>query len=99
MEAIEKLKSGNYNIVNEDVIGNIALNYDRIESDNTLMEKDDILEAFKNQGIKNCNFSEVKDGQSLNPIAIEEPSKFWRILLLLSLLFILCEIALLKFWK
>jgi len=63
------------------------------------MEKDQILEAFKNQGIKNCNFSEVKDGQSLNPIAIEEPGKFWRYLLLLSLFFILAEIALLKFWK
>lgn len=99
MEAIEKLKSGNYNIVNEDVIGNLALNYDRTESDNSIMEKDQILEAFKNQGIKNCNFSEVKDGQSLNPIAIEEPGKFWRYLLLLSLLFILAEIALLKFWK
>ena len=99
MEAVEKLKPGNYSIVNDGIIGNLALNYDRSESNNSLMEKAEIIEAFASQGIKNCNFSTIQDGQSKSPIAIDEPAKFWRILLLLSLLFILFEIVLLKFWK
>jgi hypothetical protein len=99
MEAVEKLKPGNYSIVNDGIIGNLALNYERTESNNSLMEKANIIEAFTSQGIKNCNFSTIQDGQSLSPIAIDKPAKFWRILLLLSLLFILFEIALLKFWK
>ena len=99
MEAVEKLKPGNYSIVNDGIIGNLALNYDRSESNNVLMEKAEIIEAITSQGIKNCNFSTIQDGQSKSPIAIDEPAKFWRILLLLSLLFILFEIALLKFWK
>ena len=99
MEAVEKLKPGNYSIVNDGIIGNLALNYDRSESNNALMEKAEIIEAITSQGIKNCNFSTIQDGQSKSPIAIDEPAKFWRILLLLSLLFILFEIALLKFWK
>ncbi|MBU3660545.1 MAG: hypothetical protein FGM14_11770 [Flavobacteriales bacterium] len=99
MEAVEKLKPGNYSIVNDGIIGNLALNFDRSESNNSLMEKTEIIEAFTSQGIKNCNFSTIQDGQSLSPIAIDEPAKYWRILLLLSLLFILFEIALLKFWK
>lgn len=99
MEAVEKLKPGNYSIVNDGIIGNLALNYDRSESNNSLIDKVEIIEAFTSQGIKNCNFSTIQDGQSKSPIAIDEPAKFWRILLLLSLLFILFEIALLKFWK
>jgi len=99
MEAIEKLKPGNYSIVNEDIIGNLSLNYDRIESDNTLISKENIIETFKSQGIKNCNFSTIQEGQSKSPITLDEPTKLWRILLFLSLLFILFEIALLKFWK
>jgi hypothetical protein len=99
MEAVEKLKPGNYSIVNDGIIGNLALNYERTESNNSLMEKANIIEAFTSQGIKNCNFSTIQDGQSKSPIAIDKPAKFWRILLLLSLLFILFEIALLKFWK
>ena len=99
MEAVEKLKPGNYSIVNDGIIGNLALNYDRSESNNSLMEKSEIIEAITSQGIKNCNFSTIQDGQSKSPIAIDEPAKFWRILLLLSLLFILFEIALLKSWK
>jgi ferredoxin len=85
--------------VNDGIIGNLALNYDRSESNNSLMEKEAIIESFASQGIKNCNFSTIQDGQSKSPIAIDKPAKFWRILLLLSLLFILFEIALLKFWK
>ena len=99
MEAVEKLKPGNYSIVNDGVIGNLALNYDRSESNNALMEKAEIIEAITSQGIKNVKFSTIQDGQSKSPIAIDEPAKFWRILLLLSLLFILFEIVLLKFWK
>jgi hypothetical protein len=99
MEAVEKLKPGNYSIVNDGIIGNLALNYDRSESNNSFMKKSEIIEAITSQGIKNCNFSTIQDGQSKSPIAIDEPAKFWRILLLLSLLFILFEIALLKFWK
>jgi hypothetical protein len=99
IEAVEKLKPNNYSIVNDGIIGNLALNYDRIESNNSLMEKEAIIESFASQGIKNCNFSTIQDGQSKSPIAIDKPAKFWRILLLLSLLFVLFEIALLKFWK
>jgi hypothetical protein len=99
MEAVEKLKPSNYSIVNDGIIGNLALNYDRSESNNSLMEKEAIIESFASQGIKNCNFSTIQDGQSKSPIAIDKPAKFWRILLLLSLLFVLFEIALLKFWK
>ena len=99
MEAVEKLKPGNFSIVNDGIIGDLALNYDRNESNNALMEKAEIIQAITSQGIKNCNFSTIQDGQSKSPIAIDEPAKFWRILLLLSLLFILFEIALLKFWK
>jgi len=99
MEAVEKLKPGNYDIVNDGIIGNLAMNYDRTESNNSLMEKEAIIEAFLSQGIKNCNFSTIQEGQSKSPIVIDEPTKFWRILLLLSLVFILFEVALLKFWK
>lgn len=99
MEAIERLKAGTYTIQNEDVLGMLAVNYDRKESLMKQQTENEIIDGLKERGIKNCTFNTVKDGQSLTEIQIDKPHEYWRFFLLLALLFVLTEMALIKFWK
>lgn len=98
MEAIA-LKSGVYKIQSETELGNIALNYNRGESDVTLLTEQEINTGFADQGIENMRFSSIDEGQSLTRIDLEKPTEYWRIFMVLALLFLLTEMALLKFMK
>jgi hypothetical protein len=99
MEAIERLKAGTYFIQNEDTLGLLAINYDRKESAMKQQTSDEIIDELKAKGIKNIKFNTVKDGQSLSEIQIDKPFEYWRSFLILGLLFVLIEMALIKFWK
>lgn len=98
-EATEKLKSGNYEVIGEDLVGNLALNYDRIESEVDSKNKDEIISIFKDAGIKNTTFSEVKNGEKATALELEKSSELWRFFLIFSIVFIFVEMALLKFMK
>lgn len=98
-EAIEKLKAGNYKIFSESVVGGIALNYDRLESEMSYKIKSEIQDELEKNGVKNLNFSAVENGQSLTVIDLDKPQEYWRLCLVLALLFILIEMALLRFLK
>ena len=99
MEAIERLKAGTYFIQNEDTLGLLAVNYDRKESAMKQQTSSEIIDELKSKGIKNIKFNTVKDGQSLSEIQIDKPYEYWRSFLILGLLFVMIEMALIKFWK
>jgi hypothetical protein len=98
-EAIEKLKSGNYVIKTDSPINGIALNYNRAESEMIYVSKEDIEMKLKEQGVKNINFSSVENGQSMTMVDLQKPKEYWRLFLILALLFVLTEMLLLRFWK
>lgn len=98
-EAIEKLKSGNYIIKAENNINGIAINYDRAESEMEYVSRDDIETKLKERGIKNINFNSIENGQSVTVVDLQKPKEYWRLFLLLSLIFVMIEMALLRFWK
>lgn len=99
LEALEILKAGTYDIVDEKKEGILSLNYDRTESSTDCFEKDEIVTALGAQSLKNVTFSEITDGQSLTKIDIEKPFEYWRMFLMMTLLFFVSEMIVLKFWK
>ena len=99
MEAIEKLKAGNFSIQTEDEIGLLALNYGRQESELDYKNEKEILDAFKNKGISNCQYEKIENGQSSSNIEVDKPYEYWKLFLVLGLFFITTEIALLRFMK
>ena len=96
---IEKLVAGSYQLIDEEEIGRLAINYDRKESSTDIMEGKQIIQAFENAGIKNCTFKSVDNGQSTTQLKLDKPFEYWRFFVILALLFILTEMVLLKFWK
>lgn len=99
LTALEKLKAGIYQLVAPEPIGQLALNYPRTESRLNYINSQDLQELFESNGIKNCKFNSIKDGQSLTALQIDQVAYYWRVLLILCLLFLLLELALLKWWK
>lgn len=92
---------GHYLILNEDtIIGSVAFNYDRKESDLRYVENEELLAKIETAQLKNArvvqnankNFSEIFD-------EIQNGRQLWKYCILLALLFILTEVAIIRFWK
>ena len=93
------LKSGLYEIYKGKTLGYMALNYKRSESDVKTMKQREIETAFSEKGIANVSFASLKDASEAALIKIEKPKEYWRIFLVLALLFLLVEMSLLKWMK
>lgn len=98
-EAISQLKSGVYSIMGEQELGKIALNYNRKESKIDPMTKDEILDVMAEKGIKNTSLLEVSQGASVTNLQLDKPYPYWKIFVVLAILFLVAEILVIKFWN
>ncbi len=97
--ALERLKAGIYALKSTDVLAQLALNNNRSESKLELLDQAALLELLETNGIKNCTFNQIKEGQSLTAIQLEDTQSYWRYFLVFGLLCLLAELSLLKWWK
>lgn len=99
-DLLENLNAGNYDIkVNDENIDVLSLNYGRKESDYTVYNETELINAFKTQGIQNIQLNTLEDFRDIEQLSLDKPTDYWRILLILGLLFFLMEMILLKIWK
>ena len=76
----------------------VAFNYSRFESNIESMTSDEIQRNFENSNWNPVKALEINDKGQIE-ISTLKPQEYWRILLILALLFIAIEILLLKLWK
>lgn len=98
-EALELLTAGTYDIVDEKKEAMLSLNFDRVESSTACFEKSEIISSLENESLKHVSFNEISQGQSITKIDIEKPFEYWKLFVLLTLLFFISEMLVLKFWK
>lgn len=98
-EALEMLRAGNYDVTDEKPVSPISLNYDRAESSALTMNSSELTELLEVAGLANVSVHEVTEGHSVTQIDIEKPFEYWKWFIALSLLFLMTELTLLKFWK
>jgi hypothetical protein len=98
-EALEYLTPGAYSLTAQDEIGYISFNYSRQESDPSYADQDAIQTYFKNCGIDRVIYKEQVLDQNLPPIDVDKPYAYWRICIVLALIFVFAEMALVLFWK
>ncbi len=99
-QSFGQLDAGNYRIEANDWLGNLALNYDRKESNLSFHNKDEIKDILGSMGAKSIQFKQM-DGVSA-PIAHIELDKlfgYWKICIAITLIFVLAEMLLVRFWK
>ena len=81
----------------DDLIQKVAFNYNRIESNLELMKKDDLTRHFG----PSAEVLELQPNVDLS-IFLQEKERgktLWRLLLVLSLIFLAVEQLLIKFWR
>lgn len=99
-DKFDQLLAGNYSISATERIGNLSLNYSRGESLLTYFSEDEVVEIFQNRGATNVSFATM-DGMNspVSQIAIEKPFDYWKLCIVLTLIFVLAEMLLVRFWK
>ena len=98
-ELNERITEGIYTVNSSQVLGKVAFNLNRSESNTVLNSRDAIKVQFEQAGFLNVTIQRMQEGNSSFNFSMEKPSSFWRIFVLLTFLFLLVEMAILKFWK
>jgi hypothetical protein len=96
----EDIKAGNYQIIRDNKqMGVLSLNFDRKESVLDYYSTTEINKFFERNGIQNVNSKEIIDFNDIEKLSVEKPNEYWRILLILALIFFLTEMMIVLFWK
>jgi hypothetical protein len=95
------IKAGNYSLmIGEDTITGISYNYNNIESDMKFYTVDELKDLIKEKSLKKFNVLNLKN----KPVSqvLEELNhgiRLWKLFIILTLLFLITEVALLRFLK
>lgn len=93
----DQLESGFYTVAvdDEDYAMTIALNYDRTESDLTYFSTEELKSTFFNSSVKIIENNLVSIQENVKQL--EEGKSFWKLCIILALIFLALEILLLRF--
>ena len=94
-------KAGNYELTSQGEIKDIiAFNYKKKESDPALHSINEVEEILAKRDIKNININKKINQKTVNNMQeLSLGKSYWKLFIILSLLFLLIEISLIKFLK
>ena len=95
----QSLRQGVYRVGNSDISKALPLNYSRKESSISFYSKEEITGYLTAEKFPRLYYKSIELGDQNLHIELEKPFEYWRIFLLLSLFFLLLEMALLKFLR
>jgi hypothetical protein len=93
------LEQGIYELTNGTYNSNIAFNYSREESNIEAYNEDEIESLFSEVNAKKLHFNSIESGTQSLKVDLQKPQEFWRIFLILALIFVLTEMVLTRFMK
>ncbi len=99
-DKFEQLFSGNYAISTSKKLGSLSLNYDRKESTLDYLSEEEIKTHFTERGATNVNFAAIDGINSpIGELSIDKPFSYWKLFIILTLIFVITEMLLVRFWK
>lgn len=98
VSGIDELKAGNYEIVTSERLGFISLNYDRSESLLKYLNTNNILELFLAEK-HTVEVNEFGSSSNFSTRELDKPTSYWRFFIILTLIFVLTEMVLIRFLK
>ncbi len=100
LEAIRILEAGNYNIQQEGKNkGIVSMNYNRLESQTAESTPEEIKTSFQQAGIQVNTIQDGSNWNSASLLEIGESYDIWIWFVFFAGIFVLCEMALLIFYK
>jgi hypothetical protein len=99
-DKFEQLFAGNYSIDGEKNLGTLSLNYHRKESKLKYLSELEIKNQFTERGASNVVFTAIDGVNSpIGDLSIDKPFSYWKLFLILTLIFVITEMLLVRFWK
>ncbi len=99
-DKFEQLFAGNYDIKTSKNLGALSLNYDRKESTLDYLTEEEIKATFTERGATNVNFAAIDGINSpIGELSIDKPFSYWKLCIILTLIFVITEMLLVRFWK
>jgi len=93
----QKLNAGNYSLMTSNKIGTLSLNYDRNESDLSTFDQNTLKQQLNQLGAKKVVFNKISSDSNFSTIAIDKPFSFWKLCIVLTLIFVVIEMLLIRF--
>ena len=96
----QSVVAGEYTMLyKNDPVGNVALNYNREESKLEYYSEKEISNYLNMLNVTKTNFQRLDDFDDIQQLSIENSNEYWRILLTLSLVFLIVEMLVVTRWK
>jgi len=95
-------QAGNYQITNgNEIVKSISFNFNRAESDLSYYTEAELGALIGNYGLKNTSIISNEDSIlfSTSVKELSQGKQYWKLFIILALIFIAVEVALLRFWK
>ncbi len=95
----DQLLSGNYDLQTDKTIGALSLNYTGNESILNYYTQEEIKNHLSNGGFKTINYTEIGQSSKLSTVDLNKPFSYWKICIILTLIFVAVEMLLVRFLK
>ncbi len=95
----QQLRAGNFDIKTDKIIGGISLNFNRQESILDSFSEEEIRNGFTANGAKEITFNQIGTASALSTIDIDKPFSYWKICIVLTLIFVMVEMLLVRLLK
>jgi hypothetical protein len=99
LDDFTSLAAGNYDIISTKQLGSISLNYNRLESRLDQLDEDEIVEFFGANAKNEVKYSELSSAKQFSAKDIDKPLSYWKICIILTLIFVIAEMLLVRFLK
>lgn len=96
LDNYEQLLAGNYEITSSKPVGSLSLNYNRSESKLDYYSEEDIAKIF---GSNTFQYNEISNSSELSTNDIDKPFSYWKICIILTLIFVVSEMLLVRILK
>jgi hypothetical protein len=96
LDNFTQLLAGNYQIESETPVGKLSLNFNRAESKLKYYDESDIERIF---GANQFQYNEISSSSELSTNDINKPFSYWKICIILTLIFVVSEMLLVRILK
>lgn len=90
--------AGNYEVVQNDPLASVSLNYDRNESVRNYMDDDQLISILGGETGK-LKIRELSSTSQFNVQDVDKPFSYWKLCIILTLIFVFTEMAIVRFYK
>ena len=92
------IPSGNFEIFQKDLLGKLSLNFDRKESSRSYYSNEELSELLGGKK-REITIQELSSSSNFNVKDVDKPFSYWKVCIILTIIFVLTEMAIVRFYK